>query len=143
MKNKYGFTLVELLVVIAIIGILSTVAVVNLNSAREKAVVASAKAWGSSLGPAVVLCQNEDGVLVSPMSGTPSAYTGGCFCGDDAACTNDLLTDTAWPGIPPQGYNSVTITAQDLQAGTWSILIEDDPGAAHAPVTCDQDGCTS
>ncbi len=35
--NKQGFTLIELLVVIAIIGLLSTMAVVSLNSARQKA----------------------------------------------------------------------------------------------------------
>jgi len=35
--NKKGFTLIELLVVIAIIGLLSTMAVVSLNSARVKA----------------------------------------------------------------------------------------------------------
>ena len=35
--NKKGFTLIELLVVIAIIGILSTLAVVSLSGAREKA----------------------------------------------------------------------------------------------------------
>jgi general secretion pathway protein G len=35
-KNKKGFTLIELLVVIAIIGLLSTMAVVALNSARAK-----------------------------------------------------------------------------------------------------------
>jgi len=34
--NKKGFTLIELLVVIAIIGLLSTIAVVALNSARAK-----------------------------------------------------------------------------------------------------------
>lgn len=34
--NKKGFTLIELLVVIAIIGLLSTIAVVALNSARSK-----------------------------------------------------------------------------------------------------------
>lgn len=37
MKNKKGFTLVELLVVISIIGLLSTLAVVSLSSARQKA----------------------------------------------------------------------------------------------------------
>ncbi|OGF28605.1 hypothetical protein A2477_00750 [Candidatus Falkowbacteria bacterium RIFOXYC2_FULL_47_12] len=37
MKKCQGFTLIELLVVIAIIGLLSTMAVVSLNSARGKA----------------------------------------------------------------------------------------------------------
>jgi len=41
-KRKKGFTLVEILVVIAIIGLLSSIALVTLNRAREKAKVAQA-----------------------------------------------------------------------------------------------------
>lgn len=55
MKNQKGFTLVELLVVIAIIAVLSAVAVVNLNSARNKGVDAARKANMAGLPAAAEL----------------------------------------------------------------------------------------
>ena len=47
--TKKGFTLIELLVVIAIIGILSSVVLASLNTARDKGKDASAKGSLSSL----------------------------------------------------------------------------------------------
>jgi len=59
-KNEIGFTLVEMLVVVTIIGILSSVAVVNLNSARNKSKMAAIKTQLNSIIPLVQLCYSFD-----------------------------------------------------------------------------------
>ena len=92
--NKKGFTLVELLVVIAIIGILSSVAVVNLNSARIKAKQAGAEATMTSLLAAAVMCDDGGGQIgnqTSPSTG------GGEFCTPTSAYDGD------WPAAPTGG----------------------------------------
>ena len=83
-RFKKGFTLIELLVVIAIIGILSAVVLASLNTARNKAKDASAKASMSSVrAQAEIYYDNQN----------PVTYAGVCTLDADvlkllAAATN-------------------------------------------------------
>lgn len=61
MKLKRGFTLIELLVVVAIIGILASVVLASLNSARTKGKDASAKASLSSMKAQAELAVDSSG----------------------------------------------------------------------------------
>jgi len=75
MKNfKKGFTLIELLVVVAIIGILVSVVLASLNSARTKGSDAAIK---SNLTNA--LKQGE--IVFNVNIATPNTYTGVCTTG--------------------------------------------------------------
>ena len=65
MKKNKGFTLIELLVVIAIIGILSSVVLASLNTARNKGKDASAIESISSIRSQADLCYNG-GTTCSP-----------------------------------------------------------------------------
>jgi len=65
MKNKQsnrGFTLIELLVVIAIIGILASVVLASLNTARDKGADASIKATIGNMRAQAELYYDENGM---------------------------------------------------------------------------------
>ncbi len=74
-KTKQGFTLIELLVVIAIIGLLSTLSIVALNSARAKSRDARRVSDIKQMQTALELFYNEAGFYPIDASVTTSIYS--------------------------------------------------------------------
>ncbi len=148
-----GFTLVELLVVIAIIGILSSVAVVNLNSARDKAKEAAVLGMLNSLRPIILLCLNDGEELRCDEQG------GGIedFCNDSAVNypVNDLgsytvicnNTSMLWPDLSEYNwkYDAGTVPvvrfASDATNVTWQVVAQNEADTRR--IICTENVCSA
>lgn len=86
-KLQKGFTLIELLVVIAIIGILSSVVLASLTSARTRGQDAAIQASLSNMRAQAELFYGNNSNSYKPIAAETNNCTAGLFAGTNAAST--------------------------------------------------------
>ena len=143
-KSGAGFTLIELLVVIAIIGILAAIAMVNLNAARNKAKIASAKGSMTGLLAGMVLCHDGNGAVekneAKPCNGPTTNDTP---VPSNQICSTDGIGQ--WPTLP-SGFSWGSDCVQDQNVGTFKYTANANnlgtTGGKDCNIECTEAGCT-
>lgn len=121
-RIKKGFTLVELLVVVSIIGILTTLVVANLNSARERARDANRKSDLRNIQTALRLYYNDIGNYPTSSSGNIVGCDGTCTWGSEWSNAGIVYMNTL-PG-DPLSDETYTYTYVDDDTYTLSACLE-------------------
>ncbi len=144
MKKTKGFTLIELLVVIAIIGILATVVLVSLNSARSKSRDTRRVSDLRQISLALEMYASENNTY--PLSATCTSATFGTMAGT-------LVTAGFLPSVPADpapdatyfyGYGGTKSTytlKATLENGNSDLLDNDIEGTSNACTCADPVYC--
>ena len=139
-KGTRGFTLIELLVVIAIIGILASIVLVSLNSARVKARNASRKADLRSIQLAQEMCYDDSGC-----GGGVGSYASSQNALKTANLLGEIANDPTISNSKPYHINGGAASTDNLGSGgaTWGVCaqLEGTTGTNPNVFICTQNGC--